>query len=86
MDALFKNIHERKRSICDKNIHKAMRIPVNVYQINKKFFVTAQPKQCKWEFADRLWIQFIGQPQYDIVVFAIINSCIYNILVTKWKH
>ena len=35
---------------------------------------------------DHLWLPFLDQPQYDIVVFAIINCHIYNILVSKWKH
>ena len=43
-NAFFKNINVRKRSICDKNTHNAMWIPVNIYQRTKKFFVTLQPK------------------------------------------
>ena len=35
---------------------------------------------------DHLWLTFLDQPQYDIVVFAIINFHIYNILVSKCKH
>ena len=38
------------------------------------------------EFADNLWLAFLDQPQYEIVVFAIINFHIYNILITKRKH
>ena len=64
-----------------------MQIPINIYQRTKRFFVTFQTKNvCKLEFADHLWLSFLDQPQYDIVVFAIITFCIYNILVTKWKH
>ena len=32
----------------DRNIHKAMIIPVDIYQTNKKLFITVQPKNaCK---------------------------------------
>ena len=44
MNLLFINNNERKRRRCDKNIHKAIQIPVDIYQINKSFFVTVQPK------------------------------------------
>ena len=64
---------------CDRNIHKAMTIPVDIHEINKRFTVTVQPKNaCKLEFFD--------QPQSDIVVFAVIDFQIYNILVSKWKN
>ena len=50
-------------------------------------FVIFQPKEaCKLESADHLWLPFLDQPQSEIVVFAIINFNMYNILVTKWKH
>ena len=62
MNMLFKTKDEIKRRICDGNIHKAMRIPVDIHEINKRFTVTVQPKNaCKLEFFD--------QPQSDIVVF-----------------
>ena len=44
MNAFFKTNSERKISICDRNIHKAMRSPEDIYQTNKKFSVTVQPK------------------------------------------
>ena len=31
MNTLFKNNYEIKRRICDKNIHKAMKIPVDIH-------------------------------------------------------
>ena len=83
MNTLFKNINGRKISRCDKNIHKDVQIPVDIYQITKNFFVTVQPKNaCKLEFADHLWLLFLYKPQSDIVVFIIITFHIYIILVT----
>ena len=38
------------------------------------------------EFADHLWLPFLNQPQYYIVVFEIFTFYIYNVLVTKWNH
>ena len=38
------------------------------------------------ESADHLWIPFLDQPQPGIIVLAIINFNIYNILVIKWTH
>ena len=71
---LFKNINEIKRRRCDKNIDKAMKITVKVYQISERFFVTFHPKYaCKLEFADHLRIPLIGQPQSGIVLFSIIT-------------
>ena len=35
MNTLFKNNDEIKRSGCDKSIHKAMRITVDIHQTNK---------------------------------------------------
>ena len=59
---MFKNIDDIKIIICDKNIHKAMITPVDIYQTNKNCFVTVQPKNaCKLEFVDHLWIPFIDQ-------------------------
>ena len=61
-----------------------MIIPVDIHQTNKKFYIAVQPKHaCILEFADHLWLPFIDQPQYDIVVFEIIAFKMYNILVTK---
>ena len=37
------------------------------------------------EFADHLWLPFIDQPHYDIVVFTIITIQVYKIIVTKCK-
>ena len=78
---------EEKRSRCDTNIHKAMRIPVDIYQGTKNLFVTVQPKNaCKFESADHLWLPFIDQPQSDIIVSAIVSFHVYNVIVTKCKH
>ena len=44
MNSLFKTNYERKRSICDKSINKAMRIPVDSHQTNKRLYVTVQQK------------------------------------------
>ena len=41
---LFKNKNGIKRGKCDRNIHKAMRINFNIYQTNKKLFVTVNQK------------------------------------------
>ena len=66
---------------------KAMQINVYVYQINKKFFVTVQPKNArKLEFVDHLWLPFIDWPQSNIVVFAIFTFHRYNIILTVQKH
>ena len=71
MNTLFKNNYEKKRRICDRNIHKDMQIPVGIYQTNDEIFVIVQPKNaCILEFADHLWLPFIDQHQSDIVVFA----------------
>ena len=77
---MFKNTYWKKRRKQDRNIHKAVRIPDDIYRTNKKLFVTVQPKNaCKLEFVDHLWLPFLDQPQSDMVVFAIINFRIYNI-------
>ena len=34
MNILFKTEYERKIRICDRNTHKAMRIPVDVHETN----------------------------------------------------
>ena len=50
MNKLFKNNDGRKRMKCDENIHKNMRISVDVYQTDKKLFVMVKPKNaCKLE-------------------------------------
>ena len=68
-------------------IHKAVIIPFDIHEINKKFTVIVQPKNaCKLEFVDHLWIPFNDQPHSDIVVFEVITFHIYNILVPEWKH
>ena len=64
-----------------------MIFPVDIHQTNTKFSVTFQPKNTyKLEFVDHLWLPFLYQPQYDIVVFEIITFQIYNIILTKRKH
>ena len=37
MNKLFKTTDEIKVRICDKSIHKAMRIPVEIHQTNKHY-------------------------------------------------
>ena len=45
----FKTKNVRNRRICDRKIHKAMIIPVEIHEENKKFTVTFQPKNtCNW--------------------------------------
>ena len=66
---LFNTKNERKIRRCDKSIHKAMIVTVDVHQTNKKFSIIVQPKfSCKLEFADHLWLPFLDQPQSYIVV------------------
>ena len=82
MNMLFKTRYERKSRRCDKIIHKAMRIPVDIHERNLKICVTVQLKHlCKLKFLDHLWLPFIEQPQSDIVFFAIITFRVYKILV-----
>ena len=69
------------------NKHKAMRISDDIFQTNKKLFVTVNPRNaCKLEFNYHLWIPFIDQPQSYVVFFAIIYFQIYKNIVTEWKH
>ena len=87
MNMLFQTKDERKIRISDSNIHKAMGIPVDIHETNENLTVIVQQQNaCKLEFADHLWLPFIEQPQFDIIVFAIINFKIYHILVSKCKH
>ena len=87
MNMLFKTKDEINRRRCDRNIHKTMRIPVDIHDTNKRFTVTVQPNNaCRSEFIDHLWLPFLDQPQFEIVVFAIITFQIYHIIVSKWKH
>ena len=59
-----------KRSKCDGNIHNSMIILVDIYQINKRFFIAVQPKySCKLEPRYSATVIFIYQPLSDIVVF-----------------
>ena len=84
MNTFFKNNDGRKRRKYDPDIHKDMRATDKGFQTNKKLFVTVHPKiTCKLELADHLWLPFIDQPWLDVVVFAINNFQIYNILGTK---
>ena len=70
MSKLFNANDKIKMKRCDRSIHKAMIIHVDIHQTNKKFSVTVQPKNAfKLEFADHLWLSYIDQPQSDIVVF-----------------
>ena len=53
------------------NIHKSMRAPDGIFQINKTLFVTINPKNpCKLEFTEYLWLLFIDQKMSDFKVFA----------------
>ena len=45
INILSKAKYVRKRRICDRKIHKAIKIPVDIHEKNKKFTVTFQPKQ-----------------------------------------
>ena len=55
----------------DRNIHKAMIITARIYQMNKKLFVTVQPKnEFKLNISNNLWLPIIDKPQSDIIVFA----------------
>ena len=64
MNTLFNNNDGRKRSTYDRNIHMAKTIIVDIYQTNKKLFVTVhQNKTCKFELTDHLWLPFIDQPE-----------------------
>ena len=64
---------ERKIMIRDKNIHKAMKIPVHINETNNKFTVIDQPKNaCKLESADHLWLPNLDLLQSNIVVFQYI--------------
>ena len=86
IDMLFKAKDVRKGRICDRKIHKDMKIPVDIHERNKKFIVTVQPKNaCKLEFVDNLLLPFLDQPQSHIVVFSVISFQIYRIIVSKWK-
>ena len=86
MNMLFKNNRERKIRRCDKIMHKATIITVEIHQTNNQFYVTFQGNNaCKLEFADHLWITFLDRTRSDIVFFAMITFHIYNILVTKRK-
>ena len=82
MNMLFKTKDVRKRSRCDRKIHKSMRILVDIHERNRKFSVTIQPRNtCKLKFVDHLWLQFLDHPQSDIVVFVVINFQIYNTII-----
>ena len=47
-----------------------MRTPVKIYERNKNFTATVQPKNaCKLEVLYHLWLPFPEQPQSENVVF-----------------
>ena len=58
------------------------------YISNKLKFIcySSTKNKCKLEFAYHLWLPFLDQPQFDILVFEMINYQIYNIMETEWKH
>ena len=69
MNILFNNINKIKIRRCERNIYKAMKTPVEIYQTNKIFSVIIQPKNAyKWEFSEHLWLPFLDQPRSEIVV------------------
>ena len=69
------------------NKHKAMKIHNRICKNIKKLFVTVNPRNvCKMEFSDHLWLPFLDQPQYDVVVFAITYFDIYKNILTECKH
>ena len=71
LNMLFKTKDVIKISRCDRKIHKSIRIPVEVHEINKRFTVTVQPRNaCKLEFIYHLWLPVLDQPKSDIVVFS----------------
>ena len=50
----------------------AMGIPDRICQTNKKLFVTVNPKcSCKLEFTDHIWLRYLDQPQWYVLVFEI---------------
>ena len=51
-----------------------MRLTYDIFQTNKNLFMKVHPKIArKLEFADNLWLPFFDQPQWDVVVFPIIQ-------------
>ena len=53
MDMSFKTKDVGKINKCYKSIQKAVRIPVEIHETNKKFTFTVQPKNaCKLGFVD----------------------------------
>ena len=66
MNMLFKTKAVRKIRRRDRKRHKAMVIPVDIHEQNKKFTVTVQPKSsCKLEIVDHLWLPFLDQPHSE---------------------
>ena len=47
MNILFKSNDVRKIKRCDRKIHKAMIIPVDIHERNKKFIATVQPNNAR---------------------------------------
>ena len=73
MNMLFKIKYVSKRRRWYRKLHKAVIIPIDIHERNKKFTVIVQPKNaCKLEFVDHLWLPFIDQSQSDILVFSVI--------------
>ena len=67
--------------------HKAMIIPDHICKNDKNMFMTVNHRnECKMEFSDNLWLQFIDKPQPNVVIFSIIYSDLYKNIVTKWDH
>ena len=70
MNKSFKNNDERKRKICDKSIHKGMRIPVDIHHNNKKFSVTVQPKiHVYWNFQIIYGYRFLTNHSWKFYFF-----------------
>ena len=80
MKTMFEKNNATKRGKSNMNKHKVVIITGQIYQNNKKLFVTFNSRnECRMDFADRLWLPFIDQSQSDVVVFVIIYFCIYKI-------
>ena len=87
MKTTFKINDGRKITKLNMNKQKSMRIPDHICKNNKHLFVTVNTRSaCKLEFSDHLQLPFIDQSQLDAVIFAMVSSQLYKLLVTEWKH
>ena len=67
------------------NKHKDMKFSCHICLKKYKLFLMVNPKNlCKLEFTDHLWIQYLDQPQSNVVFFEIITSvCIHICNITE---